>query len=198
MSEQSESQRPSRWRIVGWTVGVIAVVAAVAAIVFFVWLSNALSPKQEPPMNPDQVAALENDLRAKGSAEEALARYESVLEQTANGITDLVPGLTWRWNREVNHVSCAGPLMETRGVQVLTRHIVFDGPIPDDVWPQALQLVRDSAAKLGAFEVHYYVDEPGRHDVAVFANDGPEVRFGTWKAASLSARSDCYLKQEDL
>lgn len=198
MSEQSESRKINWRRVTGWTVGVIATLTVVAFIVFFVWLENALSPEQEPPMKPGQVTSLENELRSKGSAEDALARYETTLQQTADGVASLVPGLTWHWNRESTTVSCPEPLMQTRGVQVLTRHIVFDGPIPDDVWPQALQRVRDSAAELGAHEVYNYVDKPGHHDVAVFANDGAEVRFGTRVAASLSARSDCYLKQADL
>lgn len=182
----------------GWTVGVIAVLAAIVFLVVVVWLSNGLSPKQEPPVKPDQVAALENDLRAKGSSEDALARYETALQRMADDVTALVPGLTWHWNREAGSVSCSGPLMETRGVQVLTRHIVFDGPIPDDVWPQALQRVRDRAAELGAHEVFVYVDKPGDHDVAIHGDNDVEVQFGTRVAGVLSARSDCYLLRADL
>ena len=51
-------------------------------------------------MKPDQVAALENELRAKGSSEDALVRYETALQQMADDVTALVPGLTWHWNRE--------------------------------------------------------------------------------------------------
>ena len=149
-------------------------------------------------MKPDQVAALENELRAKGSSEDALVRYETALQQMADDVTALVPGLAWHWNREAGSVSCSGPLMETRGVQVLTRHIVFDGPIPNDVWPQALQRVRDRAAELGAHEVFLYVDKPGDHDVAIHGDNDVEVQFETRVAGVLSARSDCYLKQTDL
>jgi Lipoprotein confined to pathogenic Mycobacterium len=179
-------------------VGVIAVLAVIVVVVVVVWLSNAQSPKQEPPMKPDQIATLENELRAKGSSEDALVRYEIALQQMAEDVTALVPGLTWQWNREPGYVSCSGPLMETRGVQVLTRHIVFDGPIPDDVWPQALQRVRDRAAELGAHEVFVYVDKPGDHDVAIHGENDVEVQFGTRVAGVLSARSDCYLKSNDL
>lgn len=186
------------WKIVVWTAGVIAIVAVVAFLGFAAWLSDALSPKQEPSMTPDHIAALENDLRAKGSAEDALVRYESVLEEMANGVAALVPGLQWHWHREHHVIPCAGPLMQTRGVQVLTRHVVFDGPVPDDVWAQALQLVRDHAATLGAYEVTYYVDKPGDHDVAIHGVNDVEIQFGTRVAASLSARSDCYLQQADL
>jgi Lipoprotein confined to pathogenic Mycobacterium len=181
----------NRRRTTLWTVGVIVVVA----VAFFVWLGDALSPDKEPPMKPEQVSALENELRAKGSAEDALVRYETALQQMADDVAALVPDLTWRWNRETGSVACPGPLMDTRGVQVTPRHIVFDGFVPDDVWQQALQRVRDRAAALGVTEVVVYADKPGHHDVAITGNNGAEIHFGTRIAASLSARSDCYLKQ---
>jgi hypothetical protein len=67
--------------------------------------------------------------------------------------------------------------MDTRGVQVTPRHIVFNGPIPDELWPRALQRVRDRAAALGATEVFVYVDKPGDHDVTITA---PRFVSGPW------------------
>lgn len=180
-----------------WTLGVIGTVVLVAVFALVVWLSNALNPPQEPPMRPDQVTALENDLRAKDSAEDTLSRYEQALAQTADQITALVPGLTWRWNRESTTISCGGELKDTRGVQMLTRSVLFDGPIPDSAWPAALETVRNQASELGADELFGYVDKPGDHDIAITGASGVEVRFGTKVAATLSARSDCHLRRED-
>lgn len=194
----SPMPKASRWRRLRWILGICAVVVLVALSAVIIWLSDALKPDKEPPMSSDHVTAMENDLRAKGSAEEALTRYEDALAQTADQITALVPGLTWRWYYEDTTVSCTGPLADTNAVQVLTRHVVFDGPIPDAVWPQALDKVRSEAAALGANEVFAFVDQSGNHDVAISGANGVEVRFGTRVAANLSARSDCYLKQTDL
>lgn len=77
------------------------------------------------------------------------------------------------------------------------RHIVFNGPIPDERWSQALKHIRDRSAALGATEVFVYVDKPG-DNVAITGDNGAEIRFGTMVAATLSARSDCYLKGADL
>ena len=144
-----QQDRRSRWKIVGWTTGVISLIAVIAVLVVVVQLSAALSPKQEPTVTPSNIPALEDQLRSKGPAEEALTRYESALQATADDLTKLVPGLTWRWNRDVKHLSCGGEFAETRGIRVITRNLVSNGPIPDNSWPAALQLLRDHAAQLG-------------------------------------------------
>ena len=176
----------------------VAIIVAIAAAVFFFWPADAPSPEHEPSAKPDQVAAMENELRAKGSAEDALARYGAALQQMADDVTALVPGLTWFWNQRNTSVTCPGPLADTRGVQVLPRHIVFEGPIPDGVWPQALARVRERAAALGVSKEFVYADTPGHHDVAISGENSAEIRFGTRVAAVLSASSDCYLKAADL
>jgi hypothetical protein len=197
MTQPTERRPVAWWRSTRRAVVAIAVIVVIAAAVFF-WLADALSPRQEPDVKPDQVAAMENDLRAKGSAEDALVRYGAALQQMAHDITALVPGLTWYWNLDNTSVTCEGPLADTRGVQILPRHIVFEGPISDEVWPQALVRVRERAAALGANEVFVHADKPGHHDVAIAGDNGAEIRFGTRVAAVLSARSDCYLKAADL
>lgn len=149
-------------------------------------------------MQPDQIAALKDELRTKGSAEEALTRYEKQIAQTADQITQLVPGLTWRWNSDSTTITCSGELKDTGGVQVLTRHAYFDGPIPEPTWTTALDLVRDTASTLGATNVTVFADRPGEHDVEIVGNNGVQVRFGTRVGSTLSARSDCYLRNEDL
>ncbi len=198
MTQPAERRPVAWWRSARRAVVALAIIVVIAAAVFFFWLADAVSPKQEPEMKPDQVATMENELRAKGSAEDALQRYGAALQQMADDVTALVPGLKWYWNRDNTSVTCPGPLADTRGVQILLRHIVFEGPIADDVWPQALARVRERAAALGANQVFVYADRPGHHDVAISGDNGAEIRFGTRAAAVLSAHSDCYLKAADL
>ena len=184
-----------RPRAVWWTLGAVA---AVVVIVGVVWLSNAVHPEQEAaPMPSQPTSAARDDLRDKDSAEDTLSRYERVLAQTADQITALQPGLTWRWNRDSTTISCGGEFADTQGVQILTRHALFDGPIQDTVWPAALDAVRNQASQLGADGIYVYVDEPDDHDVALTSTRGVEVRFGTKAAATLSARSDCHLPAAD-
>ena len=149
-------------------------------------------------MQPNQTASLKDELRAKGSAEDALARYEQQIARTADQITQLVPGLSWQWNSTSTTITCGGELRDTGGVQVLTRHAYFDGPIPDSTWASALNLVRDTASTLGATDMSVFTDRPGEHDVEIVGENGAQVRFGTRIGSTLSARSDCYLRGDDL
>jgi len=197
MTETQHAGR-SRWKIVGWTIGVIAIIAVVAALIIVVQLSAALAPKQEPTVTPSNTPALEDQLRAKGPAEDALTRFESASQATADDISKLVSGLTWRWNRESKLLDCGGSFAETRGVHVVTRNLVSNGPIPDDAWPAALQVLRDHAAKFGATQQHVYADKPGHRDVAIYADNGAELHLITRGQAVLNATSDCYLQRADL
>jgi hypothetical protein len=192
---QPPSARRKRWKIAGWMIVAIATVAVIAIVA---WLSAALSHNQEPTMNPNQDIALEDQLRTKEPAEEALTRYEAILQETADAITELVPELTWKWNRDPDFLDCTGQFAETRGVRAGTRNLLANGPIPDSVWPSALQVVRDRAAELGADQEHVYADKPGHHDVAVYGGNGIEIRLMSRERAVLTATSDCHLKRADL
>jgi hypothetical protein len=74
---------------------------------------------------------------------------------------------------------------------------VFSGPIPDAVWPKALQIVKDGAFQKGATEFGTFKDNPGDHDIYFAGPDGVEFRLGTQKASTLTAKSDCRLSQTD-
>lgn len=186
-----------RVRALWWALGACTIVV-VTVLVAAIWLSNALEPPEETPMQPDQIAALKDELRAKGSAEDALVRYEQQIARTADQIAQLVPGLSWQWNSASTTITCGGELKDTGGVQVLTRHAYFDGPIPDSAWTSALNLVRDTASALGATDMSVFTDRPGEHDVEIVGENGAQVRFGTRIGSTLSARSDCYLRGDAL
>lgn len=187
-----------RLRTLWWVLGTCTAIIAVAVLLVSIWLSNALDPPQEVPMQPNQIAVLKDELRAKGSAEDALTRYEQQIAQTADQITQLVPGLSWQWNSTSTTITCGGELKDTGGVQVLTRHAYFDGPIPDSAWTNALNLVRDTASTLGATTMSVFTDRPGEHDIELIGENGAQVRFGTRIGSTLSARSGCYLLENDL
>jgi hypothetical protein len=193
-----KSARRSRWKIAGWTIAAIATVAVIAMVAVVAWLSTALSPNQEPNMNPNQDIAVEDQLRTKMPAEEALTHYEAILQETADDITELVPELAWKWNRDPDFLDCTGEFAETRGVRAGTRNLLANGPIPDSVWPAALQIVRDRAVELGAIREHVYANQPGHHDVAVYGDNGVEIRLMSRERAVLTATSDCHLKRADL
>jgi hypothetical protein len=143
---------------------------------------------------PQRVAELENGLRSKPSFEDARAQYVAATNQIANQIAALVPGMTWTvdensWN------GCGGDYVWTRAVQVYYR-IVFNRAIPDDVWPRALQIVKDGAAKFGATTVSGFVDQPGNQDLTIYGS-GAQFHFGTKVQTVLAVKSDCRMRATD-
>ena len=139
-------------------------------------------------MSADQ---LEDRLRQKPPFDTAQTQYQAAVQDMADRIAALAPGDTWslspkRW------LACSGDYIDTDA-----RHVYFmagfTGPIPDAVWPRAVQIVMDGAAKFGATDLGTFKDEPGNHDIYLAGPDGIEFRLGTQVAASLTAKSDCRL-----
>ncbi len=150
---------------------------------------------EEPTMSTTSPSAedLNSVLRQRPSFEAAQQQYLSAVTDTANRIAALVPGMTWDL-RENSWRGCGGRFVGTDGVQAYV-YAVFNLATPETLWPTALQIVKDSAATLGATDVRAIVDEPGNRDVMMTGGDGIEVEFGTAKATILSAKSDCRLRQ---
>lgn len=140
-------------------------------------------------------AQLEQKLQSKPSLEAAQTEYQAAVQNMATSIAALTPGTTW--NIEQNTwVGCGGEYAKTKAKQAYVM-AVFSGPIPDAVWPRALQIVKDGAAQMGASEFGAFKDNPGDHDVYIAGPDGIEFRLGTQKASTLTAKSDCRLSQAD-
>lgn len=102
-------------------------------------------------VSPEHIAALENQLRSKPSFEAAQVECQAAVMQTADTIAVLVPSPTWQFT-ENSRLHCGGKYVHTRATQVYQR-IRMIGPIPDEKWPQELQVVKDTAGHLGATEV---------------------------------------------
>jgi hypothetical protein len=138
---------------------------------------------------------LEQKLQSKQPLEAAQTEYQAAVQKMAAGIAALTPGTTW--NIEQNTwVGCGGEYAQTTAKQAYVM-AVFSGPIPDNVWPQALQIVKDGAAQLGATNFGTFKDNPGDRDIYIAGPDGVEFRLGTQKASTLAAKSDCRLSQAD-
>ncbi|KAA0115981.1 hypothetical protein CIW51_15555 [Mycolicibacterium sp. P9-22] len=138
----------------------------------------------------------EATLRTRPSFEEAQQQYRAAAQDWATQISSMAPGLTWSV-KEDSWGGCSGDYANTPGVHVYI-YIVFNGPIPDNAWPGALDVVQRGAAQLGASEVTTPVDRPGDHDVIFSGKDGVAVEFGTKVAGVLSAKSDCRLRRADM
>jgi hypothetical protein len=74
---------------------------------------------------------------------------------------------------------------------------VFDHPIPDDLWPTAVQIVKDGAARFGATTVSVAMDQPGNKDLTI-SGSGAEFELVSNLQAALAARSDCLMPETQL
>ena len=146
--------------------------------------------------NTSDPTQVENELRSKPSLEATQDQYRAIVQKLANQIAALTPGTTWRLDED-SWVGCEGMLGRAHAKQAYLM-AVFTGPIPESVWPQALQLVGDAVGELGASDRNTVKNSPGDHDVAFSGSNGVVFQLATQKAATLTARSECRLKQADL
>lgn len=138
----------------------------------------------------------EATLQTRPPFEEAQQQYRAAVQDWAAQIETMAAGLTWRV-KEDSWGGCSGDYANTPGVHAYI-YVVFNGPIPDGAWPQALAAVQAGAAQLGATDLTTPVDRPGDRDVIFSGNDGITVEFGTKAAGVLSAKSDCRLRRADM
>ncbi|BBX74243.1 hypothetical protein MSHI_21490 [Mycobacterium shinjukuense] len=150
---------------------------------------------EEGPLSPEKVAELENALRSKPPLEAAKDQYRAAVIQMANAITALVPGLTWSMDMDT-WTGCGGEYEWTRAKAAYFM-VGFSGPIPDDKWPQAVQIVKDGVEQFGATSFGVMKNKPGDHDVYFAGHGGVEFKLGTQVASSLTAQSDCRISQTD-
>lgn len=171
---------------------------AVMALAMAGLVAGCSTDVEEPTVNDQDVAAIKDALYAKGTAEEELARLEPLVIEMADAVVGVVPNLTWFRNRDERRISCEAVPGDPSSASALTlRNVVFDGPIPDDAWPQALSRVQDIAARVGATELQVRADAPGNHDVLMVGDDKVQFGLGTLEAGVISARTGCHLTLSD-
>jgi Lipoprotein confined to pathogenic Mycobacterium len=156
---------------------------------------GATDPGTQGNPGPQRVTELENGLRAKPSLEEAKAEYSAAMNQMAGNIAALTSGMTWHV-KEDSWRGCGGDYGWTRAKQVYY-YIVFDKAIPDDLWPHAIEIVKNGAAHFGATTVNVFVDQPGNKDLTISGAGGVEFEFGTAKQTIFSGKSDCRMSEAD-
>lgn len=96
-------------------------------------------------------------IRQSGTAN-SFADGGAAVEGWAAQIASMSTGLTWHV-KEDSWGGCSGDYANTAGVHAYI-YVVFNGPVPEEVWPQALDVVRRGAAQLGAINVTTPVDRP--------------------------------------
>jgi hypothetical protein len=170
--------------------------SAIAAIILAACLSGCgTGDVTGGTSTTDQVTEIESELRAKPSLEAAQAEYKAAVTAMADGIAALIPGTTWQFAQDT-WTGCSGMYGAAKGKQAYVL-AAFSGPIPDAVWPKALQITKDGAAPFGATEYGAFKDQPGDHDIYIAGSDGVEFRLGTTGASTLMGQSDCRQSEAD-
>ncbi len=175
-----------RWSVV-WLIAVICAVS--------VGCGDRNENDGSKRVSPERVAELENQLRAKPPFEAAQDEYRSAMKQMADQIAALVPGTTWNFVQDT-WTSCGGEYVWTDAKEAYFL-IGFSGPIPDEKWDQAVQIVKDGTRRFGATNLSVAKNNSGDHDVDLSGNEGVDFKLSSQKAAAFTGRSDCRISQTD-
>jgi len=127
------------------------------------------------------------------SLEETEARVQQAVVELATYISTLVPTLQWHWSGNRSPGFCGRPYDETQGSRVYLPDYLALGPIPDSVWPQALQRTKELAASLGATGGQGFKDQPGDHLARFYSPEGTVLSLGTAVNAIIGSNTGCRL-----
>ena len=132
-------------------------------------------------------------------AEDAIADRDRMITEITAELARVVPGTEWRPNRDPLIGTC-GDFGSTNGQTYTSRHYVSDLPVPAKLWQTASQTVIDIAARYGYTNIIERSENPkdGESvDLSLSDPDGGYFTFGSMKAATLYARTGCYLTAEE-
>ncbi len=144
-------------------------------------------------VSPERVAELEDQLRTRPPFEAAADEYRGAVRGIADQIAALVPGTTWNFVQDT-WTSCGGEYVWTDAKEAYFS-VGFSGPIPDEKWDQAVQIVKDGTKRFGATNFSVVKDKSGDHDVDLAGTNGVDFKLSSQKAAVLTARSDCRISR---
>jgi hypothetical protein len=171
----------------------VLILAAAASVIVYVGLPVSDGGNRTHTVGVQRLEVLEHSLQAKPSLESTQVAYVDQIGRIADQVSALVDGEHWTLRTNVDR-GCGSAYAGTDAEQVYL-NVGFSAPIPDDLWPQAVQIVRDGAIALAATDYRDFVNQSGIHAIQVASPDGGDIWLGTAKTASLTARSDCRISE---
>jgi hypothetical protein len=148
---------------------------------------------QYQPTDPSHASQAATSLTALPTLEDTQTHVESMIEHVGQGISAVVPGVTWTWRRESSRGGCNPPYEQSDGQEVLLANYVSDVPIPEQHWKQAYDIAAQAASALGAATVTVFKDAPNNHDVQFSNGTGTTLRLGSQAAALITGSTGCRL-----
>jgi hypothetical protein len=146
------------------------------------------------PKNTETTMDPAAELAARPRLEEMVARYEQMQQQLGDRLdAELGPHL-WYQDREASNSPCSSPYDDVNGRQWRSGGWKFDGPIRDQDWPRALQILAEVTAEYGFTLDGLAIDQPGRHHVNGFDHDlDAHFEFGTQDHTRIYVKTGCHL-----
>nr|WP_281377717.1 LppA family lipoprotein [Saccharopolyspora hordei] len=136
-------------------------------------------------------------LQQRPSMAEITARYEQMLQELRDRWASEL-GLTTPWVNDGDRgtAGCA----EFPDVPGAEKHTLdrwrYEGGVPDDQWPRALEIADELAARYGFTEREVVLDRPGDHKVEIRDSFGGTLQITTKVNAVLRVRTGCHLVQD--
>ncbi|MFT4125623.1 MAG: LppA family lipoprotein [Gordonia sp. (in: high G+C Gram-positive bacteria)] len=131
-------------------------------------------------MSTDESTAAEAQIASRPSFEDTKGEYTKVIAALANAIAGSIDA-QWSMFKDT-WVGCEAP--RARSVHLSAS---IKAPIPDDKWESVLNLVRKTAADMGATEYTEFRD----HNIQFASSTGASVRLRSDANTVVSLRSDC-------
>ncbi len=148
----------------------------------------------------DAEIRLIDDMRSKGSYEDARRRLNATAEITAERIVAAVAGQTWQFNTDPHgrNIKEQGlPCEELTGDiarRPMADSIQFGRPFSAKEFGMAHDIVRQEAAAYGATDESSLFNDPDKRDVDIHGN-GYEFTLGQMNVATLNITGACFLLQ---
>jgi hypothetical protein len=171
----------------------VLVLAAAASVIVYAGLPVSDGGNRTDVVGVQRIEVLEHSLQAKPSVESAQVAYLDQIGRMADQVSALADGVHWTLRTNVER-GC-GPAYAGTDAEQVYLNVAFSAPIPDELWPQAVQIVRDGAIALAATDYRDFVNQSGVHAIQVASPDGGDIWLGTAKTARLTARSDCRMRE---
>lgn len=160
-------------------------------------LSN---PYKDTTLEGQAEIDLIDQMRAKGSAQDAHDRLTATAAEIAEHIAAAIPGQTWKFDDDPYGQKAdrqGGPCEQLTG-NVAARPsadaVIFGRTFSAAEFPVALTIVQRFAAPYGATDTTWLFDDPTQRDFTVYGNDY-QFRLGQIDFATLTIQGECFLKQ---
>lgn len=165
----------------------LAVLVLAAGVAF-----SGCSTSLEPYLPEPQEVSVE-ELWMRPSSEDAAAELESMLAEVRSRFESELSLGGWEVATAGSRSGCGmnvGPEFEERNVVTWKR---ATGPIPDEDWLRALEIVTEVGEKYGFGAPQVVEARPGQYDATAFApQTAASMNIGSQRLATMTARTGCH------